>query len=156
MIKKDKIRQLSRVKWISVLLVLLGQVVMLTISCSQAAASLDFQMQDEVFLSDLKGKAVKIRDEKGTFSKSVKIQKMEGIYIAGIGNISPGKSWWHIEAEGYKPMDISVDIPPVKKIIKKVTLTPTFGGVYAWGVVALEPEKPMRVPMKVRIGEFIW
>jgi hypothetical protein len=147
-------KQLHPVKWSLILLLVIGQSVLI-ISCSlKDSSSLDFHLEDHVFGLDLSHKNVKIRDDRGTLSRSIKIKKIEGAYIAHIDSTQPGKQRWYIELEGYQPIDLMVDLPPGKRTLQKVLLTPTFGGVYAWGVDGLEPAKPMRINIKVKMAEF--
>jgi hypothetical protein len=127
----------------------------IAMSCSRSpSSSLDIHLEDHVFHLDLSDKAVKIRDDRGTFSQAIKIKKIQGDYIAHIGRVQPGKRRWYIELDGYQPVDLSIDISPGKPTVKKVLLTPRFGKVYVWGVNAAEPGKPMKIPMKVKIRAF--
>jgi uncharacterized protein YfaP (DUF2135 family) len=149
-----KLKQIMWANKVSILLLLVALFI-ITLSCSQPSTSpLDIHLADHVFHLDLSGKTIKIRDERGTFSKAIKIKKIQGDYIAHIGSVQPGKCRWYIELEGYQPVDLSIDISPGKSTVKKVLLTPRFGSVYAWGVDAAEPGKPMKIPMKVKIRAF--
>ncbi len=152
---KNKKQKRGSIRFLLVILALVGVAVLAVPFILIPPASLDIRLQDDAFGADLNGKLARVTDESG-YTHEVPIYKSGGHFVAHVGRVYSGDSKWMVELDNYQSVHFTVDIKPLDKKSVSVKLKPTFGRLKIIARNAVKPDVPVHTSVTVTFGKQVF
>jgi hypothetical protein len=141
-------RKDGKARTVLVLLVLLGIGLLVIPFLLTPPAALELALRDKVFSTDLQNRTARVTNDASGETLAATVQSTDGAFVARINRINSGSGSFTVALDGYEPVTVSVEAPPLQTVRAAVDLVPNFGRLELTVVNATRTAEPVAAKLK--------